>query len=146
MYVCPFYAFRWTDTKPIRVCGGPSHPPSPPQPPPHNKTNHRSFSLPSLVDAEPGYHAALALYLTLRVYGIPAPPGKTWLRVLDVADSDESFARAWFGSWGSGQGVVVVFGWSGGCVLRWCAVLCGRRLVIRLCIFFGYVCMVVIML
>lgn len=46
-----------------------------------------------MVDAEPGYSAALALYLTLRTYDIPAPPGKTWLKVLEVAD-DEKFARA----------------------------------------------------
>lgn len=52
-----------------------------------------SFCLPSMVDAEPGYSAALALYLTLRTYDIPAPPGKTWLKVLEVAD-DEKFARA----------------------------------------------------
>lgn len=47
-----------------------------------------------MVDADPGYNAALALYLTLRMYDVRPPQGKTsWMAVLGVAD-EATFARA----------------------------------------------------
>ena len=52
----------------------------------HIWTQTHSFSLPSMVEAEPSYSAALALYLALALYEVKPPQGKTWLEVLGVAD------------------------------------------------------------
>lgn len=46
-----------------------------------------SFCLPSLIDVEPSYSAALALYLTTLLYGIKPPTNKgTWLEIFQVQD------------------------------------------------------------
>jgi len=62
-----------------------------------------SFSLPSLIDVEPSYSAALALYLTTLLYGLKPPTNKgSWLEIFQVQDearflSDCSLAIQTFG-------------------------------------------------
>jgi len=46
-----------------------------------------SFCLPSLIDVEPSYSAALALYLTTQLYNIKPPTNKgSWLEIFQVQD------------------------------------------------------------
>jgi len=62
-----------------------------------------SFCNPSLIDVEPSYSAALALYLTTLLYGIKPPTNKgTWLEIFHVQDearflSDCSLAIQMYG-------------------------------------------------